>query len=590
MQKKIVSILIFFQVIMLAMGGKTVNAVEEDMIKVDPEAEVLVVYSTEDEGVDENIRLLDLSIGHFANDIEYINVHDVEKSDLEDKTHLFYYGHVKEKLPSEFPEMVSSFDGPIMAISYNIDQLGEKYSFLKVGGERTITQIEDLNDQEKSREIDENVIFETELEEGAEVLVEGDGKEGKFPLIMENDENYYLASDSFDRPYSAYFSQALNTFFDAEVSDKTPAYIRLEDVHPLSDPERLQAAAEELAKRDIPYMIAVIPVYTDPETGRRYHFEDQKEVLKVLKYMQDNGGSVILHGYTHQFRDSETGEGFEFWDVENQMPIYHGPEEGNVEQLAVDDFETEEEYEEYMEANRAYEREYIEERLTRGVQELTNYGLYPLAFEPPHYTISQDGYEVVSEMFSTYVGQVQLSDKDWEIMDTTPYVSQPEMLKGMTLLPETIGYVQPEEDEPVEEMMEAADFYEVTDGGMIGGFYHPYLGVEGLQEVLDEMEKIKDIEWIDLKEMDNTVTVDNVAIKSGNGEVTADVNNFGLMRTSADFLYYHILETAITITWVIAGIGVLAVLMFISFTIYLVIRRRRMERYLLKISQAVGKK
>lgn len=584
-----VAVLFFFKVILLTIGGDTVKAAEEDIIKVNPDAEVLVVFSTEHWVVDENIRLLDLSIGHFSNNIEYKNVHEVEPSDLEDKTHLFYYGHIKEKLSPTFSEAISSFDGPTLTIGYNTEQLGEKYSFLNVGGEKTITKLDYLGDQEKSREITPNIVFDTTLDENAEVLVQGDGEEGIFPLVMRHNETYYLAADSFDRPYSAYFSQVLNTFFDVEATDKTPAYIRLEDVHPLSDPKRLRAAAEELAKRDIPYMIAVIPVYTDPITGRRYHFEDQREVLKVLKYMQDNGGSVVLHGYTHQFRDSETGEGFEFWDVENQMPIYHGPKD-KVVQLSEDDFESEEKYEAHMSANRNFERQYIEERLTRGVQELANYGLYPLAFEAPHYTLSQHGYRVVSDFFSTYVGQVQLSDENWEIMDTTPYASQPTILNGMLLLPETIGYVQPEAEDPVNDMMESADFYQVTEGGLIGAFYHPYLGVEGLQVVLDEMETIENIEWIDLKEMNNTVVVDNVKIQSGKGEIIAEVNNLGLMSTSYDFLHYHIIETVIVITWIIAVIGITAVLMFLSFTFYLGVRRRRSEKYLLKHSQVANKR
>src|SRR5699024_5606400 len=388
---------------------------------------------------------------------------------------------------------------------------------------------------------------------------------------------------------SAYFSQALNTFFDIETMDKMPAYIRLEDVHPLSDPKRLMDEEEELSRRDIQYMIAVIPVYTDPDSGRRYHFEDQREVLKVLKYMQDNGGSVVLHGYTHQFRDSDRGEVFGFWDVENQMRIYHGPEE-EVVQLSVDDFESQEKYEAHQSANEEYERRYIENRLTRGVQELANYGLYPLAFEAPHYTMSQNGYQVASNIFATYVGKSQLSDENWEIMDTTAYETQPTMLNGMVLLPETIGYVRPEADEQVKDMMESADFYKVVEGGMIGAFYHPYLGLEGLQEVLDEMETIENIEWIDLKKMKNTVVVDHVNIQSENGEIKAQISNLGMMRTSRDFLYYHLIEAVIVITWIIAAIGIVAVLMFLSFTFYLVVRRRRLERYILKQSQIVNRK
>src|SRR5690625_1875509 len=147
-------------------------------------------------------------------------------------------------------------------------------------------------------------------------------------------------------------------------------------------------------------MIAVIPVYTNPITKKRYHFSDSPKLLKTLKFMQENGGSVVLHGYTHQFRGSETGEGFEFWDVEHQMPIYHGPADEVVQRTA-EDFEHQADYEAYMDENKKFEREYIESRLTRGVQELANYKIYPLAFEAPHYTMSQHGYDVVSDMFST---------------------------------------------------------------------------------------------------------------------------------------------------------------------------------------------
>lgn len=588
MKKLCGTFLLFLMGILLLVNGKTAEAMEDNLININPDTNVLVVFSTEDWEMDENIRLLDLSIGHFSDNIEYKNIHLLELADLDDKTHLFYYGHVREKLSPTVSDIFSSFEGPVMAISYNTEQLGGKYSFLNVGEEKVITKLDYLGDPTKSKEINPNIIFETRLDEGTEVLVQGDGEQGIFPLIMRNDKNYYLAADSFDRPYSAYFSQALNVFFNVETIDKTPAYIRLEDVHPLSDPKRLRAAAEELAKRDIPYMIAVIPVYTDPESGRKYHFENQREVLKVLKYMQNNGGSVILHGYTHQFRSSETGEGFEFWDVENQMPIYHGPED-KVVQLSVEDFDSPEKYEAYMSENKEVERQYIEERLIRGVQELANYGLYPLAFEAPHYTLSQHGYQVASKFFSTYVGQVQLSDKDWEIMDTTPYATKPAILNGMLLLPETIGYVRPEAKNPVSDMMESADFYQVTDGGMIGAFYHPYLGVEGLQDVLDEMEKIENIEWVDLKEMDNTVVVDNVNIQSGNGEIIVRKKNIGLMMTSFDFTYYHIIETIIIITWIIAGIGITAVLMFIGFTFYLAIRRRRLEKYVTENTQITNK-
>lgn len=60
-------------------------------------------------------------------------------------------------------------------------------------------------------------------------------------------------------------------------------------------------------------------------------------------------------GETIHYRSSETGEGFEFWNVENDRPIYQED-------------------------------------------------------EAPHYAISQQGYEVVAKHFSSYIGRLQLTD------------------------------------------------------------------------------------------------------------------------------------------------------------------------------------
>ncbi len=67
--------------------------------------------------------------------------------------------------------------------------------------------------------------------------------------------------------------------------------------------------------------MTVIPVYKDPDTGKTVHLKDKPELVDLLRSMQDDGAAIIMHGYTHQFYDSETGEGFEFWDVKTDQPI-----------------------------------------------------------------------------------------------------------------------------------------------------------------------------------------------------------------------------------------------------------------------------
>src|SRR5690625_7790604 len=89
----------------------------------------------------------------------------------------------------------------------------------------------------------------------------------------------------------------------------------------MSDANKLLEVGDYLNERNIPYILVVIPVYVTPETGERIYFSESNEVLKVLRYLQSSGGTVISHGYTHQYRLSETGEGFEFWDVNNNQFI-----------------------------------------------------------------------------------------------------------------------------------------------------------------------------------------------------------------------------------------------------------------------------
>src|SRR5690606_30358976 len=138
---------------------------------------------------------------------------------------------------------------------------------------------------------------------------------------------------------------------------------------------------------------------------------------------------------------------------ENNSPIY-APEDVELELKREQDFSLKNKYEEYIKELQLYEKEYTVTKINKGIDELAKYGLYPLAFEAPHYTMSQYGYQLLSEYFSTYVGQIQLSDKNWEIMDTVPYITSPSFLNGMQLLPETMGYVQPDDSKSIEKMID----------------------------------------------------------------------------------------------------------------------------------------
>lgn len=544
---------------------------------LDDKIHVLVVYSSKSGELDEHQRILDMLIGHFTANITFKNTRELDKEDLKGVTHLFYYGQQKEQFSPSFKSLIQSFKtGTFVALGYNVEQLGERFSFVEHQGEAKFSKISLTGEEDKIIKVFPQTLLSFSTDKSIETLIEvSHGQKSKYSLFVKNESNYYYASPVIDKKLAIFLAETFHTVFKADHENSHPSYIRLEDVHPYMDPDALMAIAQILKEKEIPYMVAVIPVYTNPETNREYYFSDSPKLLKVLKYIQDNGGSIVLHGYTHQFRSDETGEGFEFWDVENNMPIYHDQHVKVVKKTAKD-FASLHEYEQYLKEQINFETNYIEKKLQRGVQELTNYGIFPLAFEAPHYTMSQNGYAVTSRYFSTYVGQVQLSDHDWKIMTTSPYITAPKFLQGMQLLPETLGYVQPKNPKSIEMMLENAKNYMIVRDGMIAGFYHPYLGVDKFITLINELEKIPRIEWIDLKEMENIVRVDYVEIKSDNGMIHVDIDRRGLYVSSIDFFAFQFNEFVVKVIWGMVGASFLAIVLFISYIYY---HRKRSARF-----------
>ena len=538
---------------------------------------VVVIYTTADGEITEEQRYLDMLIGHFTSDIRFISSDDVVKSDFSSATHLFYFGQASKRLPAKFETLFDEYEGKLIAIGYNSEMLGDQFKFVTPKHEVTIDQIS-MRDSGSILDVTKRYIIEMEAEEGADILLTGSLKdEGTdYPVMVEGNGNYYYAFNTLDSSHITLFAEVLHNVFENAHQEIHPGYIRLEDVHPLVDPKPLREIAEMLKERNIPYMVAVIPIYTNHSTGKRTTFADSPELLKVLKQMQQDGGSIVLHGYTHQFRASETGEGFEFWDVENNSPIYFSENQA-FSLKEQDEFSTREKYEDYINDLKAYEREYTETKLNQGIDELTKYGLYPLAFEAPHYTMSQHGYQILSEHFSTYVGHIQLSDRDWEIMDTSPYITSPSFLNGMRLLPETMGYIRPNIEQAVQKMMDHAKRLESVRDGMFAAFYHPYLGSEGFKELLDELGGLPDVSWIDLKETDVWVKSDNVSIHTENGEIIADFNPLKVIYSSQEAPLYYFGQFVRFAAWIMVAAGSVIVCLFIAFTIRLMKRNKQLE-------------
>ncbi len=538
---------------------------------------VVIVYSSETGEVTENVKLLDMLIGHFTADMTFIHTSKLEESDIRNADVLFYYGEVVEVLPAKMERIFESFSKTKVALGYNVEYLGEDYDFIQIGDNVLINELL-LVEGNKKNELGDRLIFQMKEEEETEVLVKGVGNGVEYPLFVKKNELYYHASHQIDSLFSIYLGEVFHEVFQADHPEGHPAYLRLEDIHPLTDHTILKEIADIFIEKEIPYIISVIPIYRNPETGDEYHFGDFPKLLEVLKYMQENGGRVILHGYTHQYKADETGEGFEFWDVDANMPITVPPDQ-TPEKKQRSDFQTEEEYLAFLAKQKAFEVDYIKTKVTKGIQDLVSYGLIPYAFEAPHYTMSQSGYEILSEHFSTYIGQLQLGDRDWQIMAPAPYATNPTFLHGMKLLPETIGYVEPDNPHAIDEMMKRAEEMTVVRDGYIAGFYHPYLGVEKFKELIGRMEQIPNLQWIDLQHTSNVVKVDNISVAADEEEeLSVNVEYFGLLKSAPEFYQPKVKSTATNTMWVFAFSAGGMVLLFVLYAVVIVIRRKRTEK------------
>jgi uncharacterized protein YdaL len=107
----------------------------------------------------------------------------------------------------------------------------------------------------------------------------------------------YVSSD--DR-YLA-FADLLFDSLAPKAVERHRALVRIEDVGPDSDPAELKAVTDYLYAQKVPFSVAVYPRYRDPKGGQDYTLAKRPKVVAALKYAQSHGGTVIAHGYTHQF-------------------------------------------------------------------------------------------------------------------------------------------------------------------------------------------------------------------------------------------------------------------------------------------------
>ncbi len=195
----------------------------------------------------------------------------------------------------------------------------------------------------------------------------------KAPYII-NSRKFWFVADSpfsyvFERDRYLVFADILHDITGEHHKKEHTALVRLEDVSPDSDPKQLLDAAKYLHSQRVPFAVALVPVYIDPVNKIELHLTDRPELLAALREIPELGGSFVLHGYTHQYKGIST-EDYEFWDISSDKPV----DGDSIENASL--------------------------RIDKGIKECLLNGIYPLAWETPHYVASNNTFLAVKQYFS----------------------------------------------------------------------------------------------------------------------------------------------------------------------------------------------
>jgi uncharacterized protein YdaL len=307
-------------------------------------------------------------------------------------------------------------------------------------------------------------------------------RSGNFTYVGEIPFSYVTHDDRY-----LVFSDLLFDALAPNTAERHRGLVRIEDVGPDADPAELKAIADYLSSQNVPFSVAVYPRYRDPlgvqNNGKAqdYTLLNKPKVVAALKYMQSKGGTLIAHGYTHQYGkvanpyDGVSANDFEFYkahvDASNNV-IYDGP-------VAEDSAS--------WTTNRVVSSELIFAAAGLGM---------PKTFEFPHYAASAVDYQVVNSLLGKrydrglyFPGVLTGAKFDYtrQFGQFFPYSVRD--VYGSVVIPENIGNVEPEpfNNHPARlpaDLLASADRNLVVRDGLASFFYHPYLGTDYLKTLI----------------------------------------------------------------------------------------------------------
>ncbi|HTY60817.1 MAG TPA: DUF2334 domain-containing protein [Acidobacteriota bacterium] len=454
-----------------------------------PPADVLIIHDSLPgalpPGVIDGNNVLDL-LGHFGLKGTVIRIEEYKPGDLNRYRFAIVMGvdERKTEYPAALIANMQSAKIPVFWIGNHLADLTADPHFTdRIGfrpGGRSIPQ-DFKTVQYKGGSLLKNDphIFLIDIVDPSKATVVATAQNGgglTVPYIVRSGDFWYCADSPFgfaeegDR-YLA-FCDLLHDFFKMPHEEERQALVRLEDISVEEDPAVLRQYADYLHDRNIPFQISLVPIYVDPEDKSEIYLSDRPEFVRAIRYMVSKGGSVVMHGVTHQFRGKSTDD-YEFWDEYADAPV---PNDS---------------------------RALVEKKLRLAMEECFKNGIYPLTWETPHYAASQLDYRILSEYFNSAYERNLGMDRV-ETGHYFPYTTVDRY--GRFIIPENLGYIAEENPDP-QTLIKNCERIKVVRDGVASFFFHPFLDIKYLQECLDGIESLG-YKFISITDYDLRVQMD----------------------------------------------------------------------------------
>lgn len=446
-------------------------------------------------------------LGHFPVEWEIAPIEDYVAGEVEDYSVLFYIGGIFDNpLPAAFLSDAMTTERTVCWFGYNLWQIAwdeqgfwdqaftDRYGFQFAGIDGTgfleiqykgQALLKDLSDPD----IGATIILDPNRAEVKALAYRPPTEtepEASWPYAVHSGNLWYFADTPFsyasEEDRYLVFCDLIHDIVGIDHAPNHRALIRIEDINPTVALTDLDAISDYLSSRGVPFLFSIIPVYEDslgvlnggvPQETR---LSSEPAMVNALLRMETSGGQPILHGYTHQYDatpnpyDGLTGDDFEFflssWDDVLGETLLLGP----VPEDSV---------------------AWVNDRIDRGLAELSAAGITPIAWETPHYAASALDYVEFGKRFSLTSGRMLYSSSlgPYFVGQFFPYMIERDIY-GQRIMPENLGNVslEPFYDYPAHspaDIVRAAQKNLVVRDGWAAAYFHPGLDLSYLAQIID---------------------------------------------------------------------------------------------------------